>query len=102
MAIEFWALCVFVAIAFAIGVAVRHERYWVRRLSLELEYELVEKVEAPDGGVFELRRLPRKGASDGEPILLVHGVACNHRNQDVHPDYSLARYLASLGRDVWL
>jgi pimeloyl-ACP methyl ester carboxylesterase len=32
----------------------------------------------------------------------MHGVAANHRNQDLHPDYSLARYLAALGRDVWL
>jgi pimeloyl-ACP methyl ester carboxylesterase len=44
---------------------------------------------------------PPAGASL-PPVVLVHGICANHRNQDVHPDYSLARYLSALGRDVWL
>jgi pimeloyl-ACP methyl ester carboxylesterase len=29
-------------------------------------------------------------------------MGANHRNQDLHPDHSLARHLAALARDVWL
>ncbi len=88
-----------------------HYVYWVRRFTLELPYELVERVETPDGSAIELRRLPRgHGASDaargqGEaspPVLLVHGIALNHRNNDLTEDLSLGRALSKAGRDVWL
>lgn len=82
-----------------------HLRFWSKRLTLALEYTFAEELTAEDGGVIELRRVPiPEGATEQPlpPVLLVHGLAANHRNQDVHPDYSLARYLATLGRDVWL
>lgn len=83
-----------------------HLRFWVARLSLPLPYAVEEVLHTEDGARIELRRVPR-----GEfparprplpPVLLVHGLAANHRNQDLHPDCSLARHLAAAGRDVWL
>jgi polyhydroxyalkanoate synthase subunit PhaC len=80
-----------------------HQVFWRWRLSFAVHYCLVESFSTPDGSRFELRRLtPPVAAVSPTPILLVHGVACNHRNQDAHPDNSLARHLSALGRDVWL
>ncbi|WP_437677559.1 alpha/beta fold hydrolase [Sorangium sp. So ce131] len=98
-----------VALALAALAAVAlwaHLFYWVKRLTLSLEYSAEEVVKTEDGARIEIRRVPcPPGAAaqpDLPPILLVHGIAANHRNQDIHPDYSLARHLAALGRDVWL
>ncbi|AUX20122.1 lipase [Sorangium cellulosum] len=97
------------ALALAVLAAIAlwaHLYYWVKRLTLPLEYCAEEVLETGDGARIELRRVPRPPTAteqpDLPPILLVHGLAANHRNQDIHPDYSLARHLAALGRDVWL
>lgn len=104
-----WQLA-FVAVG-ALGLLVlagwAHLRFWVRRLSMRLDYASEETLPTPDGSAIELRRVPVPEGAPAEnaalpPVLLVHGICANHRNQDVHPDYSLARYLARLGRDVWL
>ena len=83
-----------------------HLRFWVARLSLPLPYAVEEVLQTQDGARIELRRVPRPGdgatRSGLPPVLLVHGLAANHRNQDLHPDCSLARHLAASGRDVWL
>lgn len=109
-----WSLSTYLLIAMALvamGVAAlwAHLRFWVARLSLTLEYEVEEVLLTPDGARIELRRIPRAapaaGAADAAalpPVLLVHGLGANHRNQDLHPDWSIARHLARLGRDVWL
>jgi polyhydroxyalkanoate synthase len=93
-------------LAVSFALARLHLRYWVRRLSLPVEYAATERIATDDGAAFELRRVPiAAGVARDEtlpPILLVHGVAANHRNQDLHPDHSLARHLAALGRDVFL
>lgn len=80
-----------------------HYRYWVGRFTLDLQYELEERIETADGSSIELRRLPDalEGRS-GPPVLLVHGLALNHRNHDMRADLSLGRHLAAAGRDVWL
>ncbi|WP_437690009.1 lipase family alpha/beta hydrolase [Sorangium sp. So ce176] len=98
-----------VALALAVLAAIglwAHLFYWVKRLTLPLEYSVEEALRTEDGAQIEIRRVPcPTGASaqpDLPPIVLVHGIAANHRNQDIHPDYSLARHLAALGRDVWL
>jgi pimeloyl-ACP methyl ester carboxylesterase len=97
------AATIAIAIVLALVLVWLHTRWWVRRLRLELEYASFERVATPDGSAIELRRVPcARIDRDLPPILLVHGVAANHRNQDVHPDFSLARHLAALGRDVWL
>jgi len=82
-----------------------HLRFWTRRLTLSLDYASSEQLTTPDGATIELRRVPIPGSAtrvDLPPVLLVHGLGANHRNQDLHPDFSLARYLAARGRDVWL
>ena len=81
-----------------------HYRYWLRRLSLQMEYASVEELAMPDGGAIELRRvaLPDEAGPSHPPVLLVHGIAANHRNNDAAPDYSFARFLHKSGRDVWL
>ncbi len=78
-----------------------HYRYWVGRFTLELDYELEERIPTEDGSAIELRRVPADERS-GPPILLVHGLALNHRNNDMREDLSLGRHLARAGRDVWL
>jgi polyhydroxyalkanoate synthase subunit PhaC len=84
-----------------------HLRFW-RRLSVDLPYEAVEQLVMPDGGTIELRRVGRSrlsgsaGESSDVPVLMVHGLAMNHRNHDTAEEVSLARYLRSQGRDVWL
>lgn len=85
--------------------AVAHLRFWVRRLAVSLDYAELHALRTDDGGRIELRRVPiPKGTAIAAlpPILMVHGLGANHRNQDIRPDYSLARFLAALGRDVWL
>jgi pimeloyl-ACP methyl ester carboxylesterase len=82
-------------------------RATVRWLSRSPRYASVDVLRAPDGGRFELRRIACESAAGGAgraapPVLLVHGICANHRNLDLHDDNSLARHLASRGRDVWL
>lgn len=101
-----------IAFAWAVGAAVllalaaiAHYRYWVRRLLRPLPYDLHERVLTPDGCAIELRRLlPAQSAPQTAlpPVLLVHGIAINHRNLDLTERTSLARTLRDAGRDVWL
>jgi polyhydroxyalkanoate synthase len=82
-----------------------HLRYWARRLTLPLEYATREVLPTADGSHIELRRVPMSAGAETAglpPVLLVHGIGANHRNNDLHPDFSLARHLAAPGRDVWL
>lgn len=80
-----------------------HLRFWVAHLRLVLPYARVHTMRAPDGGRFELRQITDVACTEERPpVLLVHGICANHRNQDIHPNHSLARYLAEQGRDVWL
>jgi polyhydroxyalkanoate synthase len=94
------AICVAVLLLSCV-LAALHYRHWVRRLSVEMEYVLTERIETPDGAVIELRRLPF-GVTSGPPVLCVHGIGIDHRNNDAVPAASLARFLAEQGRDVWL
>jgi polyhydroxyalkanoate synthase subunit PhaC len=105
--IDLWELSALTALLVAVGALAvfAHIRFWERRLGLPLEYSSYEKIACSDGAYVELRRVPIPAGvapADLPPVVLVHGVGANHRNQDAHPDYSLARYLAALGRDVWL
>jgi pimeloyl-ACP methyl ester carboxylesterase len=98
-----FALVALAIVAALLLFGLLHLFYWSRRLALALEYREVRRIETPDGAHVELRRVPlpvEKAALP--PILLVHGIAANHRNQDLTHEESLARHLAALGRDVWL
>lgn len=82
-----------------------HLVYWTRRFALALPYAHTEELVTPDGTSIVLRRLPIPAGARAEgtpPVLLVHGLGANHRNQDLQADRSLARHLAAEGRDVWL
>ncbi|AKF08405.1 alpha/beta fold hydrolase [Sandaracinus amylolyticus] len=110
-------LAVATGIAFLVAT-IAHYRYWVKRLTVPLEYVLEERIETPDGSAIELRRLPPLREEPGgvvepapekvpealsrPPVLLVHGIGINHQNNDMLPDLSLARHLATAGRDCWL
>lgn len=107
MRFDLWELAALGALCVALAAlaAFAHVRFWEKRLGVPLAYSSYEKLSCDDGAYVELRRVPiPEGITPAAlpPVVLVHGVAANHRNQDVHPDYSLARYLAALGRDVWL
>lgn len=94
--------------AIALGLAISallwlHTWFWALRLSVLLPYALEERLRTEDGAHIELRRVPPVAPALGlPPILLVHGVAANHRNHDLLADLSLARHLSGSGRDVWL
>jgi poly[(R)-3-hydroxyalkanoate] polymerase subunit PhaC len=102
-----WIALGFLALA---GVALfalwAHLAYWDRRLGVTLAYELEERLATPDGTAIELRRLPPRPAGVVTealpPVVLVHGLGANHRNNDLDADLSLARHLRAAGRDVWL
>ena len=98
------SLLLWLALAVLAFLAVAWVNYvvQVRRYTLEMPYEEVERLPTPDGSHVELRRLPRNGEVTGPPVLLVHGLALNHRNNDLTEDLSLGRHLAKAGRDVWL
>ena len=99
------ALILLASIALLAVATWAHLRYWVGRLTLSLPYSTTERIETPDGARIELYRLPPAegvAAEPQPPVLLVHGLGANYRNQDLHPDHSLARHLAARGRDVWL
>lgn len=74
----------------------------VRRYHVEVPYALVERIVAPDGGCLELRRLPGETTGTLPPVLCVHGIAIDHRNNDMLESLSIARTLRQAGRDVWL
>ena len=82
-----------------------HLRYWTRRLLVTMPYASTEELVTPDGATIVLRRigLPTAPlAPERAPVLLVHGLGANHRNNDLDPEFSLARHLQARGHDVWL
>ncbi|PRQ08696.1 alpha/beta fold hydrolase [Enhygromyxa salina] len=100
-------LVAFGALSFAVVtiLAWAHYGFWVRRLGVDLDYAERYDLRADDGLPFTLLRLPPAELEPSPaypPILMVHGIASNHRNIDAEEGRSLARHLRDLGRDVWL
>ena len=91
-----------------VGLWWAHLRFWQNRLQVPLPYASVEELAMPDGGTIELRRIGvdvaagPAGDSTPVPVLLIHGLAMNHRNHDANEGSSFARFLRDQGRDVWL
>ncbi len=79
-----------------------HVAFWRRKLSTPIAYDEEHRVPLPDGSWCELRRLKPTTPSDLPPVMMVHGIAINHRNLDPRPDVSIARTMRDTGRDVWL
>jgi pimeloyl-ACP methyl ester carboxylesterase len=93
------------ALAGLLGVLlfVVHLRFWERRLGVAVPYSEEQRIATEDGTFIELRRVARLASpSSAPPVMLVHGLGANHRNNDLHPDHSLARFLSERGHDVWL
>ncbi len=90
------------ALAVFAVMAIAHYEFWSRRYSLPMQYALVERIRTEDGAAIELYRLPGPTTQGEVPVLLVHGVGVDHRNNDMLPQASLARHLRAAGRDVWL
>lgn len=60
------------------------------------------RVQTADGVSLRLRRIPPHGGDSGEPpVMLLHGLAANHRGFHLR-ERSFARWLAERGHDVWL
>ncbi|MDR3230061.1 MAG: alpha/beta hydrolase [Synergistaceae bacterium] len=56
-----------------------------------------------DGVKLHLERYQAEGGGGKKPLILVHGLTYSSREFDVnYGDYSLARFLANNGFDVWL
>ena len=79
-----------------------HVAFWRRKLATPIRYDETHRVPLADGSWCELRRLRAPTPSSMPPVLMVHGIAINHRNLDPRPDVSLARAVRDTGRDVWL
>lgn len=97
-----FAAWLFGGMALLVLLAWLHVTFWTRRLTHAVEYAETLRLPTPDGSAFELRHLLPEGEVHGTPVLLVHGIAINHRNMDSRGQWSLARCLAAAGRDVWL
>ena len=79
-----------------------HIVFWRRTLSTPTVYDEEHRVALTDGAYCELRRLKPATPSALPPIVMVHGIATNHRNLDTRSDVSIARAARDAGRDVWL
>src|SRR5687768_11595496 len=97
-----WLIAAIGALALGACIAWAHHAYWTRRLRVVTDYAELHRLATEDGSAIELRRLRSNAESELPPVVLVHGLATSHRNHDVDPDFSLARYLEAQGRDVWL
>ncbi|MFN7697522.1 MAG: alpha/beta fold hydrolase [Deltaproteobacteria bacterium] len=96
------ALSVALGLALFVAASLAHYVFWTRRLTVPREYASRERLPTADGALIELHRLPGPVATASTPVLLVHGVGIDHRNNDMLPQVSLARHLREAGRDVWL
>ncbi len=97
-----WQICLLVLAVLALATWA-HLKFWVGRLTRPTRYDEEHRIASSDGSAFELRRLkPSEPAADLPPVMLVHGIAINHRNLDPDERLSLARQLRADGRDVWL
>ncbi len=99
---SWWQICLLILAVLALATWA-HLKFWVARLTRPTRYDEEHRIAASDGGAFELRRLkPAVSAGELPPVLMVHGIAINHRNLDPDERLSLARQLRDDGRDVWL
>lgn len=99
MSVALWVLALLVALGVA---SFAHYAFWTRRYEIPMAYALSLRLPTEDGAAIEVHRLPGEPTPGLPPVLLVHGVGIDHRNNDMLPQASLARHLRAAGRDVWL
>lgn len=75
-----------------------------RGLRTPVDFDELHTVTTADGARVVVGRLgpPKTSPSPLPPVVMCHGLAMNRRSFALDPQRSLARHLASQGRDVWL
>lgn len=61
----------------------------------------VHRARTTDGWEIALTRYKAVGPTKGLPVVLCHGISANERNMDLDENHSMARWLASQGREAW-
>ena len=72
----------------------------LRPIPLPKEAE-THRAKTKDGWEISLTRYKPIGPVKGLPVVLCHGISANERNMDLDEDHSMARWLASQGREAW-
>jgi predicted alpha/beta hydrolase len=73
-----------------------------RRFDWQTEEDERQTARTADGWNLALYRYRAAGTPHPFPVICGHGMAGTHFIFDLHPRYSLARYLAQHGFDTWL
>lgn len=73
-----------------------------RRFAWQTGEDERHNARTPDGWNLALYRYRAAGSGHPFPVVCSHGMAGSHYIFDLHPDHSLARYLARHGFDTWL
>jgi pimeloyl-ACP methyl ester carboxylesterase len=96
-------LALWIALGIGFGLLVLVAAYWALLTSMfpeTLRTNEVYMITTPDLWKIRLCRY-RKGRTEGEPVLFVHGFNANHHNFTCPPDASLVDYLRGKGYDCW-
>ncbi|MDP2270723.1 MAG: alpha/beta fold hydrolase [Archangium sp.] len=72
----------------------------LRPIPLPKEAEL-HRAKTDDGWEISLTRYKAVGEIKGFPVVLCHGISANERNMDLDEQHSMARWIASQGREAW-
>lgn len=59
------------------------------------------RAKTADGWEISLTRYKAIGPIKGLPVVLCHGISANERNMDLDEQHSMARWIASQGREAW-
>jgi polyhydroxyalkanoate synthase len=59
------------------------------------------RAKTKDGWEISLTRYKAIGPVKGLPVVLCHGISANERNMDLDEQHSMARWIASQGREAW-
>lgn len=93
------ALALMVVLAVAWVVAAAAARWFFGRSH---PYDEVHHATTADGWTLSLLRIRPQGTPLPIPVVLGHGLMMNRRCWDAAPEFSLARWLAARGHDVWI
>lgn len=77
-------------------------RLWYRSFDWETAEDERHVARTADGWNLGLYRYRARGTPRPVPVLCSHGMAGTRLIYDLHPNYSLARFLAASGFDTWL
>ena len=75
---------------------------WYQKFEWQGAHDECHTALTSDGWELALYRYRPHGEIKPYPLICSHGMAGTHLIFDLHPDYSLARYLSQAGYDTWL